>query len=187
LKEEYSGNGNGKRVIRTLFEGGYRIMRYVDIESCILESNASRFGNLKLPWKIKKYANSEFRDLITEILEGLAFHKISNQMSYFIRLAVEESLANALKYGRRGNSNAEIEVDYRISSETFSCSIKDNGPGFDYGSLPDPTTDENINKEDGRGMFLIRKLMDKVEFNDSGNEITLLKRFANFSEQDQMA
>jgi serine/threonine-protein kinase RsbW len=51
--------------------------------------------------------------------------------------------------------------------------IKDQGIGFDYNNLPDPTAPENIEKENGRGIFLIKNLSDDVEFNNEGNLITI--------------
>ena len=60
------------------------------------------------------------------------------------------------------------------SEATFT--IRDQGPGFDPSSLPDPTAPENVGKVNGRGMFLIRTFMDEVRFNESGNEVTMIKR-----------
>ena len=54
--------------------------------------------------------------------------------------------------------------------------MADAGEGFDYKGLADPTTDENIIREGGRGVFLIRHLMDEVNFNEKGNEIRMIKR-----------
>jgi serine/threonine-protein kinase RsbW len=51
--------------------------------------------------------------------------------------------------------------------------ISDNGAGFDYNNLPDPTAPENIEKENGRGVFLMKSLADEVAFNDSGNEVSI--------------
>jgi serine/threonine-protein kinase RsbW len=50
---------------------------------------------------------------------------------------------------------------------------QDEGKGFDYHNLPDPTAPENILKENGRGIFLMKNLSDEIEFNDSGNEVTI--------------
>ena len=54
--------------------------------------------------------------------------------------------------------------------------IRDEGPGFDPDGLPDPTDPENLTKASGRGVLLIRTFMDEVRFNDTGNEITMIKR-----------
>ena len=54
--------------------------------------------------------------------------------------------------------------------------IRDEGPGFDPRTLPDPTDPENLLKPSGRGVMLIRTFMDAVAFNETGNEITMIKR-----------
>jgi anti-sigma regulatory factor (Ser/Thr protein kinase) len=64
----------------------------------------------------------------------------------------------------------------QLTHSEATISIRDQGPGFDPKSLPDPTDPENIGKISGRGLLLIRTFMDDVRFNDTGNEITLVKR-----------
>jgi anti-sigma regulatory factor (Ser/Thr protein kinase) len=63
-----------------------------------------------------------------------------------------------------------------MSREQATITIRDEGPGFDPSSLPDPTDPENIGKISGRGLLLIRTFMDDVRFNETGNEITLVKK-----------
>ena len=53
--------------------------------------------------------------------------------------------------------------------------IEDEGPGFDPLKLPDPTKKENLLLEGGRGVFLMQKLMDKVEYDDKGNKVSMIK------------
>jgi len=69
-----------------------------------------------------------------------------------------------------------VHVWAQMSREQARITIRDEGPGFDPSSLPDPTDPENIGKISGRGLLLIRTFMDDVRFNDSGNEITLIKK-----------
>jgi CheY-like chemotaxis protein/anti-sigma regulatory factor (Ser/Thr protein kinase) len=69
-----------------------------------------------------------------------------------------------------------VHVWAQMSREQARITIRDEGPGFDPSSLPDPTDPENIGKICGRGLLLIRTFMDDVRFNDSGNEITLIKK-----------
>jgi CheY-like chemotaxis protein len=68
-----------------------------------------------------------------------------------------------------------VHVWAKLSGESASITLRDQGPGFDPSSLPDPTDPENIGKISGRGLLLIRTFMDDVRFNESGNEITLVK------------
>jgi serine/threonine-protein kinase RsbW len=58
----------------------------------------------------------------------------------------------------------------------LQATIKDQGAGFDPASVPDPTRPENITRPCGRGLFLMRELLDEVSYNDRGNEVTLVLR-----------
>ena len=69
-----------------------------------------------------------------------------------------------------------VHVWAKLSGDEASITLRDEGPGFDPRSLPDPTDPENIGKISGRGLLLIRTFMDDVRFNESGNEITLVKK-----------
>lgn len=70
----------------------------------------------------------------------------------------------------------KVRVDVNLTKEEVRITICDEGPGFDPSHLPDPTDPENIGKISGRGLLLIRTFMDEVTFNDTGNEIVLIKR-----------
>lgn len=72
--------------------------------------------------------------------------------------------------------NRRVYVDTRITSDEACFTIRDEGPGFDTSKIPDPTDPENLLKPSGRGIMLIRSFMDDVRFNDTGNEITIVKR-----------
>ncbi|MBW3540745.1 MAG: ATP-binding protein, partial [Planctomycetes bacterium] len=84
-------------------------------------------------------------------------------------LAKERAGANP--WGRR-----RIYVDARISPDECGYTVRDDGPGFDPASLPDPTDPANIERPCGRGLLLIRTFMDEVAFNGKGNQITMIKR-----------
>ena len=71
-----------------------------------------------------------------------------------------------------------IHVDARYDRREARFVIRDEGPGFDVASLPDPREPANLDRASGRGIFLIRAFMDEVEFNERGNEITMVKRRA---------
>ena len=58
----------------------------------------------------------------------------------------------------------------------MNIEVEDKGSGFDYKQLSDPTANDNIMKGSGRGVYLIRSLMDEVEYNDTGNKLKMTKR-----------
>jgi DNA-binding response OmpR family regulator len=71
-----------------------------------------------------------------------------------------------------------IYVELRATSTHGEFSVRDEGGGFDYRQLPDPTDPLNLEKPSGRGLLLMRTFMDDVVFNDRGNQVTLIKRRA---------
>jgi anti-sigma regulatory factor (Ser/Thr protein kinase) len=70
----------------------------------------------------------------------------------------------------------QVFCDVRLSRAEVRVAIRDQGPGFDPSTLPDPTDPANLGRIGGRGLLLIRTFMDSVTHNQSGNEITLVKR-----------
>jgi CheY-like chemotaxis protein/anti-sigma regulatory factor (Ser/Thr protein kinase) len=116
-------------------------------------------------------------------------------------IALEEALRNAIFHGNLELTSEQREgdptiyqqlIDERTSKEPYRSRhlavtievtstqgrfvIRDQGPGFDPAKLPDPTDPENLEKVSGRGLLLMRTFMDEVTFNDTGNEVTMVKR-----------
>lgn len=120
---------------------------------------------------------SKIKQISTKILRCLNERKVSESFLFDIKLACEEAVINAIKYGNKSSPNKSVSVDCQIGQQSVVIAVSDEGPGFNHVDLPDPTTDENLLKTGGRGLFLIRKIMDKVEFNSQGNRITMTKFF----------
>jgi serine/threonine-protein kinase RsbW len=110
-----------------------------------------------------------------KVLGALEPFKVSESDLFDIRLCVEEALRNAVVHGNRTNKSLPVTIGYHIDKDKFEAVIEDEGKGFDYKRLADPTKKANLLKLGGRGVYLIRALMDKVEFNDKGNRITMTK------------
>lgn len=138
------------------------------------------------PWIHKTIHFRESAALINEIMQGLVPYNLDNKLIYSIRLAVDEAISNAWRHGCSERDDALFNVSYLISDEGFQLRVKDSGAGFDHESLPDPTVEENLLKSHGRGVFLIRQVMDEVEFNDVGNEITIRRAFPPTSESEEI-
>lgn len=90
-----------------------------------------------------------------------------------IMIAVTESVNNAIRHGNKGDSNKMVRLTMVLSDMMIKFIVEDQGPGFDYINLPDPTAPENLDKINGRGIFLIRHLCDEVNFSDSGKKVEL--------------
>lgn len=115
------------------------------------------------------------REISSKILKILGARKIDEPALFDIRLCVEETVRNAIEHGNNKDKKAKVRINYKVSGDRFTIEVEDEGPGFDYKSLPDPTHDENLMKNSGRGVYLVRCLMDKVEFNAKGNKVKLTK------------
>jgi len=94
-----------------------------------------------------------------------------------IRLAMREALNNALRHGNKMDPNKKIYFAYSCSPQQgLWVMIRDEGGGFNPDAVPDPTEPENIDRTGGRGVFLMRNLMDEVEFRDGGREVHMRRR-----------
>ncbi|PWD99732.1 ATP-binding protein [Marinilabilia rubra] len=114
-------------------------------------------------------------NLVERLIDDIsAKYEIHSDVYGKLLLAVVEGVNNAIVHGNKLESDKDVVVEYEISDKEIQFVISDNGPGFDYKSLPDPTTPENIEKTHGRGIFLMKHLADDVEFNDKGNEVKIV-------------
>ena len=98
--------------------------------------------------------------------------------AYAISLALTEALSNAIIHGNKNNRRKKIHVQVVRGQQRVTFKVADEGSGFEYKKVSDPTRAENLLKLNGRGIFLIRHLMDQIRFNRSGNEITMIKCIA---------
>jgi anti-sigma regulatory factor (Ser/Thr protein kinase) len=100
----------------------------------------------------------------------------ARQLRFHFRTALAEALANAMTYGNHLDPDKDVEVRIHVGTRQVRVEVSDAGPGFDPRGLPDPTTPENIEREQGRGLFVIRHLADEVTFNAQGNRLCLVFR-----------
>lgn len=90
-----------------------------------------------------------------------------------ILIAVTEAVNNAIMHGNQENPNKKVTVEFSTGPKGLICKVTDEGPGFDYQNVPDPTSPENIEKPNGRGVFLMRHLADEIAFHDNGAIVEL--------------
>jgi serine/threonine-protein kinase RsbW len=100
------------------------------------------------------------------------------QLALNIPVALTEALSNAILYGNRIRADKHVHVRAEVDRERLVVEVSDEGGGFDLETSEiDPTIPENLLREDGRGLFLMRRLMDSVErFDDRGNVIRMTLR-----------
>src|ERR1700723_1902766 len=93
-----------------------------------------------------------------------------------VEIALREALANAVIHGNKEDLQKKVHIDCHVHpGRELSFVIRDEGSGFDPLEVPDSTTAENILSEKGRGIHLMRMLMDGVQFEDGGREVRLQK------------
>ena len=100
-------------------------------------------------------------------------YKVSVEQYGNVLIALTEAANNAIIHGNKNSSDKKTEIEYNIQDNTIAFTITDEGSGFDYNDLPDPTSPENIEKPQGRGIFLMNHLADEVSFIDPGNVVEL--------------
>ncbi|MEQ9009358.1 MAG: ATP-binding protein [Ekhidna sp.] len=85
-----------------------------------------------------------------------------------IMIAVTESVNNAIVHGNKSDSKKNVHLQLALEQSLIKFIIEDEGSGFDYHDLPDPTLPENLSKPGGRGIFLMKNLCDEVSFKNDG-------------------
>ena len=115
------------------------------------------------------------REVQEQIVSGMEQRGFSPRDVFGVRLALEEALVNAIKHGNRMDPDKSVQIDWTLSESGVRIVIEDQGEGFDVSDVPDPTDDENLDKPGGRGIMLMRSFMSVVEYNESGNRLTLEK------------
>ena len=96
-----------------------------------------------------------------------------------VELALREALANAIIHGNKQDPDKNVVVRCFCQHDRgMLLVIEDEGPGFNPGKVPDPTKAECLLETHGRGLFLMKRLMDHVRISRSGRRVTLLKRLA---------
>jgi serine/threonine-protein kinase RsbW len=123
-------------------------------------------------------AKLEYLDLVDNVVEAL------NELMHFaeeertaVSISIVEAGTNAIQHGCRNGGECQVHMHFQVDPEALTVTVHDPGPGFDPVVLPDPTSPENLLKERGRGIYIMRQMMDEVEFRfDHGTTVRLVKR-----------
>src|ERR1700728_2469418 len=93
-----------------------------------------------------------------------------------VEIALREALANAIVHGNHEDRRTHVHVTCRCDPEDVSIAVNDEGNGFDINNVTDPTAPENIRSVHGRGIHLMKALMDEVCFEEGGVVVHMRKR-----------
>lgn len=99
--------------------------------------------------------------------------KISDERFGTLLVIVTEAVNNAMIHGNKRNPEKKVVVTCFVHDKELVIKVKDEGKGFDPSVVPDPVHEDNLMRESGRGVFLMRQLAEKVHYNEKGNEVTL--------------
>jgi serine/threonine-protein kinase RsbW len=114
---------------------------------------------------------------VERIWETVSERTGSQDEAFKVRLALEEALTNAMRHGNRLDPGRRVDVHIEISQEKIVMDVRDQGEGFDHRVLPDPTRAPHVHRASGRGVYLIRSVMDNVEYYDGGRGIRMERHF----------
>ena len=123
---------------------------------------------LQLPSKQESIPLLE--NLIEEIADK---HNISEDTFANMMTCLSEAANNAIVHGNKLDENKKVIVNADIEGRRIIWTVTDEGDGFDYNNLADPTAPENLENLTGRGVFIIKHLADQCIFNTKGNEVEL--------------
>lgn len=113
-------------------------------------------------------------ELTERITKGMKFSEDERDS---IAIAVTEAVNNAIIHGNKLDQSKRVHLSISVVNKTLTVIVKDEGTGFNPEKLPDPLDPENLLKESGRGIFILKSLMDDViyDFSDKGTVLTLIK------------
>lgn len=124
--------------------------------------------------KIRITSKAENIILVERMIEDVCdVFNISEDYYGNILVAITEAVNNAIYHGNQANPSKSIDIFFKTFTDHVSFIVKDEGKGFNFNNLPDPTNPENVEKPNGRGVFLMRNLADKVSFEDNGSKVVL--------------
>jgi len=117
--------------------------------------------------------------VVEETVDLVARHCLASGITprvarFVVRVALCEALANAIQYGNRLDPGKNVDVRVQVDDDALQVFVNDEGEGFDPTEIPDPTDPGRVDLEQGRGLYLIRQLMDEVRFNARGNSICMI-------------
>lgn len=118
----------------------------------------------------------ESLSFVENFVENLCLqYKIDDSLFGNILIALTEAVNNAIIHGNKNNPDKNVVITHTVSTapKTLTIKVTDEGNGFDYLNIPDPTAPENLETIGGRGVFLIKQLSDLVIFSDKGETIEL--------------
>lgn len=181
-----SGDADPDTFIKKIVEDNKRFRKGFEIEDdftllCIQFGckdeilKISGFTKEDSPRVVSINSHNEIEGICSIILRELDKKGYPPHHFFQAHLCIHEMISNAIRHGNRYDPDKKVIVLHKVTLEGFSISVIDEGEGFDHKNLPDPLTEENLIKDHGRGLFIVKNYMDEVTFNKKGNRIKATK------------
>jgi serine/threonine-protein kinase RsbW len=124
-----------------------------------------------------RIANDNYllKEASKKLIDALKEKGVDEDIIFDIHVGFEEALRNAMVHGNKMDPRKKVTVKTEVNTSIVVICVEDEGEGFDPETLPDPTLDENLLKEGGRGVYLIRHLMDEVRYENGGRRVIMKK------------
>jgi serine/threonine-protein kinase RsbW len=116
---------------------------------------------------------SELEKVEDFIIGIFAENNVSEKNFNKTYLCVSEAVINAIKHGNKNDLHKKVSIVADCIGTEIIIQIEDEGEGFNINEVKDPTQKENIKKESGRGIYIIKNLSKKIEYNEKGNRVQL--------------
>ena len=100
-------------------------------------------------------------------------YKLTPDVHGNILISLTEAVTNAIKHGNCNDESKTVRIHFQKQNDCLAIRVTDEGCGFDYRNLPDPTAPENLTKVGGRGVFLMHQLSDNVRFHNNGSTVEM--------------
>jgi|SRR6056297_999811 len=123
---------------------------------------------LKIPSKLESL--KEVEKLVDNLSKEL---NIENTLYGNLLISIVEAVNNSILHGNNQDENKVVNLNIDVKNNKLKITVKDEGKGFDYENIPDPTAPENIENVNGRGIFLMKQLSDKCEFEEGGSKVLI--------------
>ncbi|MDW8334113.1 MAG: ATP-binding protein [Bacteroidia bacterium] len=123
-------------------------------------------------WRLRLPSNEDSLLRVVDLVDNLKLElNIPETVYGNIMITVTEAVNNAIRHGNCGDESKKVDVELRTQDDCLIVSVTDEGPGFDYTNVKDPTDPENLLSPSGRGVFIIKNFSDFAEYKGSGNRV----------------
>ena len=112
--------------------------------------------------------------LVEKAIDELSLElNLSDEIYGNVMVATMEATNNAIIHGNNSDPKKNVKIRIQLEERELKVHVEDQGVGFDYANVPDPTSPENLEKINGRGIFLMEHLSDEILYQDEGRIVVL--------------